>query len=215
MRTKINQIMIRTQPVDSFTHDIQRAFVGLGMHVDWLVGQSGESSVHVEYRGSDSWVPENKVADKVMFKTFPWDNRFDQPLDLNSGPHGGVGVLIRDEYLTPADTRLLWVEFGASYKHSPPSPIYRVHPHPEVDFQLILFPVGATGCDILSLPGADEAKIDERLASRLGRGNAVSLGEDDDNEPLTETPVTAHQDARHTDNPLIGAISGLIKRAKG
>ena len=213
MKTKTEHISIRTERVGTFTPDIQRAFIGLGMHIDWLVGQSGESCSHVEYQGSDSWIPEHKLKNKVMFKTFPWDHRFKQTLDLHSGAHGGVAVMIRDEQLTPAYMRLLWEEYSSSYRHSPPMPLYSVRPHPKVDFQLIIFPLGDSGCDILRLPGVDEAKIDERLAARIGLGESVSP-DDEDNELLVEIPLTANREARHFESPLLIAIGGLIRNAK-
>lgn len=163
---------IQSKPIASFAYDIQCAFVTIGQHIDFLLDRTGEAFIHKGYNGSDSWVPGSANDDKVMLKTFPWSQRLRKVLDMPADCTGGVGVLVRDEFMLPADMRCLWEEYGKAYRPSPAFPLYGVYPQGAKEFQLLIWMLGP-GCDIFALPGVSESDFAARIETRSSRGEVI------------------------------------------
>ena len=172
MSCSLGKRTITTRPVSGFAPYIQRAFAAFGQHIDFLLDATHEHYVHKGYNGSDSWVPGHSSDDKVILKTFPWDEGFRQVLDLPAGVTEGVGVLVRDEFLRPSDMRCLWDAFEQAYRPSPTFPLYDVRPQEGKDFQLLVWALGP-GCDVFALPGVTESGLSVRIDTRSGTGEAI------------------------------------------
>lgn len=212
---------ITTRPVSGFTPDVQRAFAAIGQHIDFLLNAADERYVHKGYNGSDSWIPSHVSDDKVILKTFPWDERFREMLDLPSGDTEGVGVLVRDEFLRPSDMRCLWDAYGKAYSPSPTFPLYDVRPQEGrgKDFQLLIWVLGP-GCDVFALPGVSETDLDVRIATRSGSGEIIVRREENDGmhgavkpQPGGVTPQTANLSAS-TSLTVVPALKRLVRRAR-
>ncbi len=218
MQQKIMTRNINTKPVSGFTPDIQRAFAAIGQHIDFLLNRTQEHYIHIGYNGSDSWVPGHSNNDKVIIKTFPWDQDFHHALDLPIDSSTGVGVLVRDEFMRPSDMRCLWESYGEAYRSSPKFPLYSVSPHDGKDFQLLMWALGP-GCDVFALPGVSEDDLEARITKRSSRGEIITRVEASgvaDNFVFTPPAETdAANNAGVISNPrVVSALKNLVQRAR-
>lgn len=215
MRVKIETLAIRTCAVHTFSPDLQRAFIAMCQHIDWLFRQTGQPFRSIPYSGSASWITGIGVGDaKVAVKALPWDKRIRCLTQVSQGDEG-IAILLRDEFLTKSDMRMLWEEYAQAYHPCPASPLYSVVPQHEKEFQLLLWCLGP-GCDVFSLPGANPDEIDERLRRRLSAG-VMSEGEgqiiQQDAVQNTDKRTSSSVEPSGETSRVVTALGDLMRRA--
>ena len=159
MRRKTQIITIDTERLNTFPSEVQRAFIAVSLHVDWLLQQTHLPYEHRTRPGSDSWLPQQVTPDpKVVVKTLAWDKRMNSITNSYTHAEAGVIALLRDSFLTKEDMRVVFEEYGDFYHPCPTAPLYAVAPQRDKAFQMILIPLGP-GCDLFDLPGVDEDAV--------------------------------------------------------
>ncbi len=212
MLQRVQTKLIRTEPVSEFSPEVQRALAAVGQHIDFLLARTHTPYLHKGHNGSDAWILGDPNDDKVVLKTFPWDQRLRKELDLPPSSKEGIGVLVRDEFLRPSDMRCLWNAFGKAYRPSPSFPLYAVRPQEKMPFQLLLWTLGNT-CNVFALPGVVESEIEGRLALRSYSGRTIAQVDSADPSERTADPSQSDGEA-DVDPDLMAALKALVQRAQ-